>query len=290
MKKIWIASFIFAAATAFAQDTCTELCSSCLDNNESGPCAKAEKICKCTEMIANLKVELQGDANNKTATGSVYESNAQTATAENRQAQDQSYENAVFWMGFSIAYESFMEQMEGDVRVDEFYHHLGINAGAVLRWDLYHWLSFITGINAIYHYAEYSQTLAYHRNGENNNILYNNIMVEIPLQFRFALSFEKTKIRPFISISTHIRKPIYTWGDASLWSNMDKNTDNSSSEAHPFIDWEFMEYLGLGVELNRHVAIQWQPLLYSIRTSDPNTFAPYDGGIDTWRLNFEFTW
>ena len=82
MKKIWIASFIFAAATAFAQDTCTELCSSCLDNNESGPCAKVEKICKCTKMIANFKAELQGDANNKTATGSVYESSARIS--ENR--------------------------------------------------------------------------------------------------------------------------------------------------------------------------------------------------------------
>jgi len=283
MKKIWIASFIFAAATAFAQDTCTELCSSCLDNNESGPCAKVEKICKCTEMIANFKAELQGDANNKTATGSVYESNAQTATAENRQAQDQSYENAVFWMGFSIAYESFMEQMEdGNLEADEFYHHLGANTGLVMRWQFYHWVSFVTGFNAIYHHGQYDLDVG--------SINYHNIIVEIPLQFRFALPLEKTKIRPFISISTHIRKPIYTWGDASLWSNMDKNTDNSSSEAHPFIDWEFMEYLGLGVELNRHVAIQWQPLLYSIRTSDPNTFAPYDGGIDTWRLNFEFTW
>ena len=59
---------------------------------------------------------------------------------------------------------------------------------------------------------------------------------------------------------------------------------------YSFLDWEFIEYLGLGIELNRYVAILWQPLLYSIRTSDPNTFAPYDGGIDTWRLNFEFTW
>lgn len=286
MKKIWTALFIFAAATAFAQDTCSELCGSCLDNNESGPCAKVEEICKCTEMIANLKAELQSDASDKTATESVYESNVQSAAAENRQAQDQASENTVFWMGFSLGYESFMEQMEGDVRVDEFYHHLGINAGAVLRWDLYHWLSFITGINAIYHYAEYSQTLAYHRYGENNNILYNNIMVEIPLQFRFALSFEKTKIRPFISASTHIRKPIYVWSDTEVFW---KDFDNKGG-MYSFLDWEFMEYLGLGIELNRHVAIQWQPLLYSIRTNAYKTSNPYDNGLDTWRLGMEFTW
>ena len=82
MKKIWTALFIFAAATAFAQDTCSELCGPCLDNNESGPCAKVEEICKCTEMIANLKAELQSDASDKTVTESVYESNVQSAAQD----------------------------------------------------------------------------------------------------------------------------------------------------------------------------------------------------------------
>ena len=85
---------------------------------------------------------------------------------------------------------------------------------------------------------------------------------------------------------THIRKPIYVWSDTEVFW---KDFDNKGG-MYSFLDWEFIEYLGLGIELNRHVAILWQPLLYSIRTNAYKASNPYDNGLDTWRLGMEFTW
>lgn len=190
--------------------------------------------------------------------------------------ENNQYQNAdsdIFEFGITFAFDSFLENKIAGTTVEanEFYHHIGANLGIVMRWQLNHWMSFLTGLSAIYHHGQYEMTC---RGG--GTINYHNIMAEIPLQLRYAISFNRTRVRPFASISTNIVKPIYMWDEYD--------------GAYAIQDWEFLEYLGFGVELNRHVAIQWQPLLYSIRTNAPEKWAPYDGGIDSWRMTFEFTW
>ena len=115
--------------------------------------------------------------------------------------QHQNADSDIFEFGITFAFDSFLENKIAGTTVEanEFYHHIGANLGIVMRWQLNHWMSFLTGLSAIYHHGQYEMTC---RGG--GTINYHNIMAEIPLQLRYAISFNRTRVRPFASISTNI--------------------------------------------------------------------------------------
>ena len=228
-----------------------------------------------------------------------------------------------FYMGVSLGFDYFQEYEIANHevnRIDDFgTDHIGASLGFLLRWYFYQWGSFQTGLNAVYHHADYyfKEDDLYNYNADNahGEIDYHSILFEIPLQFRFGFPVGKTKeISPFASISTLIRKPIYAWiphyyADWS-WENRIYDdyyygydngyniyytnyyhTDNSfdCDGAFTIADWEFLEHLGFGIEFYRHFSIQWQILLISLRTNVDEIFA-YVSGLYTWRISMDFAW
>ena len=77
-------------------------------------------------------------------------------------------------------------------------------------------------------------------------------------------------------------------GDYYEYSNRDYDYDDygTSNGAFTESDWEFLGYLGFGIEFTRHVSIQWQMLLINAVTniSEPIN---YELLVDTWRINID---
>ncbi|MBR4679854.1 MAG: hypothetical protein IKP03_01920 [Fibrobacter sp.] len=229
----------------------------------------------------------------------------------------------IFYKGVSIGFEQFLEYEVANhevKRITEFgFDHVGVSLGFLLRWYFYRWGSFQTGLNTVYHHADYyfreSGLHNYNADKGWGELDYHSILLEVPLQFRFGFPIGKTKeISPFASISTLIRKPIYAWiphyyadwswenriyddyyygydNGYNLYYTNYNHTDNSfdCDGAFTIADWEFLEHLGFGIEFYRHFSIQWQILLISLRTNVDEIFA-YVNGTATWRISMDFAW
>lgn len=221
-----------------------------------------------------------------------------------------------FYMGVSLGFEQFLEYEVANhevKRITEFgFDHVGASLGFLLRWYFYRWGSFQTGLNAVYHHADYyireSDLNNYFANKAYGEIDYYSIILEIPLEFRFGFPIGKTKeISPFVGLNTLIRKPLYAWipyyyADWS-WENRIYGYDNSYVDydwyhtdnsfecdgAFSTADWEFLENLGFGIEFYRRFSIQWQVHLISLRTNVDEIFA-YISGPATWRINMDIAW
>ena len=125
---------------------------------------------------------------------------------------------------------------------------------------------------------------------------YHSIMAEIPLTFRFGIPFV---LSPYVSLAIHVRKPIYAWidydadvnvrlGNYYEYSSRDYEYDDygSSSSAFTEDDWEFLGYLGFGLEVTRHLSVQWQMLLINAVTYN-DEILNYKLLTDTWRLSLD---
>lgn len=219
----------------------------------------------------------------------------------------------IFYKGISLGFEQFQEETVANFDVkkaDEIQDHFGINLGFLLRWYFYSHGSFQTGLNAVwyhgYYYLEDNRFYAarntdyyYH----NTTVEYHNLMAEIPLTVRFGLPF---KFSPYLSLSAHIRKPIYAWVDYDAYfswglrGEFDYNSysydsqsynyddDNSSDGAFSIADWEFLGYVGAGFEITRHVSLQWQMVLVNAVTYSNEIFN-YKVA-ETWRIGLDFAW
>jgi len=156
-------------------------------------------------------------------------------------------------------------------------YDFGINAGFLFRSYFNEVVSFNIGLNAIYHIAEYEQESFY--------IQYSTIMAEIPLGFRFGIPLGPLPISPFISTSFHIRKPIYHWIDLEVgryYSWIEESGDGAAA----IDEWEFVPLLGVGLELSRHFAFEFQWYIGSFSIYDGGFHKTYDYG-SSWRLKFE---
>ncbi len=218
-----------------------------------------------------------------------------------------------FYKGITLNFELFQEREIANYevqRINDFgTDHMGATLGFLLRWYFYRWGSFQTGLNAVYHHADYylkeSDLYSYQAEKVDGELEYHSIALEIPLEFRFGFPLGSAKeISPFVSLNTLIRKPLYAWiysdvnwrwqiqmynyytfYDETLHEENSFDCDGAFSAA----DWDFLEYLGFGIEFYRHVSIQWQILLLSLRTNVDEPFA-YVGGSATWRISMDFAW
>lgn len=351
-----------SAAQVFAENQCIELCSSCMNNDKQDVCAKVESLCKCSDILESLKLELlstnsstidttqatqapfdtsispidslaEADSTEHNDSAITIVTTQDTQVVEKRQvfsqgeqninvtvsvvtekekvkeepAPSQTKKNRIFYLGLSLGFEQFQEYTVANYEVyeaDEFYDHLGTNLGLFLRWYFYSAGSFQFGLNAIYHHGYNDiQGSDFKIGGEQINynhdvsINYHSIMAEIPLTFRFGIPFI---VSPYLSLGIHVRKPIYAWIDYDVdvtfhlgnyysYSNRDYDFDEHGGYHGAFadIDWEFLGYLGFGIELTRHISIQWQMLLINAVTYSANVLN-YKLLADTWRLSLDF--
>lgn len=228
-------------------------------------------------------------------------SNEQTSPAPENKPKDR-----IFYFGISLAFDKFDEYTVANYDVhggDRDFDNIGANLGFLLRWYMLKSISFQTGLNMVYHHG-YSDIKdselkvgwgAYHYSHD-ISIEYHNLMAEIPLTFRFGIPFV---ISPYVSLSIHVRKPLYAWidydfdyewqfGNDYSYSSRYYDYDDYGSNGGGFTedDWEFLGYLGFGLELTRHLSIQWQMLLINAVTYTTEILN-YKLLTDTWRLNLD---
>lgn len=166
--------------------------------------------------------------------------------------------------------------------------------GAIFRWYMYPYGSFQFGLGAVYQYSDYDIL------DREAGVSYHNIVGEIPLSFRFGFPVGLGHaIVPFISTSLNVRKPIYAWTyvwyekSYSWWKEgyRHESSYEDSRDLNDFYDpedFEFLNFIGFGVEIFRHVSIEWQLLIMSLRTYDGDNWECYNEGTDTWRLKLDF--
>lgn len=231
-----------------------------------------------------------------------------TPTTPQHVEQNPDKKDRIFYKGISLGFEQFQEETVANYDVkkaDEIQDHFGINLGFLLRWYFYSHGSFQTGLNTVWHHGYYyldenrfyvGGAAYYYSHGI--SVEYHNIMAEIPLTVRFGLPF---KFSPYISLSVHIRKPIYAWVDYDAYfrwglgnfddgdyQNYGYDDYNSSDGAFSIADWEFLGYIGAGFEITRHVSLQWQMALVNAVTYS-NEILNYKIA-ETWRIGLDFAW
>ena len=101
------------------------------------------------------------------------------------------------YKGISLAFESYLDKEVGNYDVKP-QKQWGLNLGFFKRWYFYQWGSFQTGINAVYHQAEYEfeheemnnyyapYYYNFYRSSYDSEIDYINVMLEVPLQVRLG--------------------------------------------------------------------------------------------------------
>jgi len=118
-------------------------------------------------------------------------------------------------------------------------------------------------------------------------------MLEVPLQVRLGFPLGKAKkISPFVSASFHIRKPIYIWMDYDIIVDSYHHKEGSYSDSYGVSDWEFLTFVGLGIEISRAFSFQWQFLPVSIVTNTSaitNYYCDDSDGM-TWRFSMDASW
>lgn len=262
------------------------------DSSVQNDSAVTASTAQDTQVVETSQAPVQGEQNTATA----------APVAAEKEKKDR-----IFYFGLSLGFEQFLEKTIADYEVEgseEFYDHIGANLGFFLRWYFYRAGSFQFGLNAIYHHGYYDIEESDYRVGGDSyyynhdvSINYHSIMAEIPLTFRFGIPFV---LSPYLSLDIHVRKPIYAWidydvdismqlGDYYSYSNRDYDYDDygTSSGAFTADDWEFLGYLGFGIEFTRHVSIQWQMLLINAVTYAGDEPINYELLADTWRINLD---
>jgi hypothetical protein len=68
--------------------------------------------------------------------------------------------------------------------------------------------------------------------------------------------------------------------------------DGSYSDFYAFSDWEFLTFVGFGIEMSRAISFQWQFLPVSIVTNTDaitNYYCDDSDGM-TWRFSIDASW
>ena len=266
------------------------------DSSEHNDSAITVITSQDTQVVEKRQVPSQGEQN----------INVTVSVVTEKEAPPQEKKDRIFYFGISLGFEQFQEETIANYEVEdavEYYEHIGANLGFFLRWYFYRAGSFQFGLNAIYHHGYYDIEESDYRIGGNQyyynhdvSIDYHSIMAEIPLTFRFGIPFV---LSPYLSLDIHVRKPMYAWidydadvtvrlGDSYDYSSRNYRYDDYGSSCSAFADsdWEFLGYLGFGIEFTRHVSVQWQMLLFNALTYTDET-VNYKLLTDTWRLGLD---
>ena len=229
---------------------------------------------------------------------------AEPAPAEEPKAE-KSPKDDIFYIGITASFEMFQETMVAGYRVDETNPGIGGYFGFLLRWYFVNGVASIqTGLNGVFHYAyndlktildEYEFGSRYDIYDQDVFIEYYLLGAEIPMELRVGVPSKI--LRPFVSTSANFRKPIFAtvnYGfdvkvldDSYSFGVYDR--EDGENWDHDFFDtsdWEFVGYLGLGIEITRHFSLQYQWLLWSARTYDEVAY----NSLDSWKVSLDIAW
>ena len=207
-----------------------------------------------------------------------------------------SSESRSTYFGLVLAFERPKSEDYYGLNLDEFHDAFGINLGFFFRKYFNRFISFNIGLNAVFHYGDYDIYYEYDHLYNDHDYWYidydswedlkpSTIMAEIPFGFRFGIPLGSLPISPFISTNFHIRKPIYQW----IYSESDEHTHvyNDFTTAS---DWEFIHFLGIGLEISRHFSLELQYYSGNFRTYNCNEDAGAEQGYinsESWRIKLE---
>lgn len=155
--------------------------------------------------------------------------------------------------------------------------------GYLARWYFYSAGSFQLGINALVE----SVTLA---EAEYSYLDFNvdqiNLIAEIPVEARFGIPLSEY-FAPFVSFSLNARKYIYGWFEYEMensWLYNDATEDGFYESG----DIDFLYFLGIGIEITKHFAIQYQWLISGIGWRSGYEFDYDEDVTNRFSLDFAF--
>ena len=195
-------------------------------------------------------------------------------SSTNKETKTDKAKNSFF--GISLAFASLttsafygkpLQDLDG-------YFEFGANLGFFHRIYFNRIVSFNYGLNAEFHHGWYC-----------GFVDFSTIMAEIPLGFRFGIiPLGTSQVSLFLSANFHIRKPIF------LIRQFD--SEGVYNDFASFSDWEFINLLGLGIEITRHFSIEFQWFAGNFRIYEgpfgTDAEQSYLNGSDSWRIKIDF--
>jgi hypothetical protein len=155
--------------------------------------------------------------------------------------------------------------------------------GYLARWYFYSAGSFQLGINALVE----SVTLA---EAEYSYLDFNvdqiSLVAEIPIELRFGIPLSEY-FAPFVSFSLNARKYIYGWFKYEMensWLYNDATEDGFYESG----DIDFLYFLGIGIEITKHFAIQYQWLISGIGWRSSYDFNYDEDFTNRFSMDFAF--
>lgn len=173
--------------------------------------------------------------------------------------------------------------------------------GYLARWYFYSAGSFQLGINALVESVTLAEAEYSYSSFVDSDLEYDveqiNLIAEIPVEVRFGIPLSEY-FAPFVSFSLNARKYIYGWFkyemDAS-WSVGDNyyNTGYEYNDAtedgfYESGDIDFLYFLGIGIEITKHFAIQYQWLISGIGWRSGYEFDYAEDVTNRFSLDFAF--
>lgn len=169
---------------------------------------------------------------------------------ENKKEKEKTFYSGISLNIGSLDRESYFEDFDEDE------DGLIGGIGYLVRWYFYSAGSFQLGINALVE----SVTLA---EAEYTYLDFNvdqiSLVAEIPVEVRFGIPLDEY-FAPFVSFSLNARKYIYGWFEYEMENSWLYN-DVTEDGFYEGSDIDLLFFFGIGIEISKHFAIQYQWLI-----------------------------
>lgn len=169
---------------------------------------------------------------------------------ENKSEKEKTFYSGISLNIGSLDRESYFEDFDEDE------DGLIGGIGYLARWYFYSAGSFQLGINALVE----SVTLA---EAEYSYLDFNvdqiSLVAEIPIELRFGIPLDEY-FAPFVSFSLNARKYIYGWFEYEMENSWLYN-DATEDGFYEGSDIDLLFFFGIGIEISKHFAIQYQWLI-----------------------------
>lgn len=169
---------------------------------------------------------------------------------ENKKEKEKTFYSGISLNIGSLDRESYFEDFDEDE------DGLIGGIGYLARWYFYSAGSFQLGINALVE----SVTMA---EGDYSYLDFNvdqiSLVAEIPVEVRFGIPLDEY-FAPFVSFSLNARKYIYGWFEYEMENSWLYN-DATEDGFYEGSDIDLLFFFGIGIEISKHFAIQYQWLI-----------------------------
>lgn len=211
----------------------------------------------------------------------------------------------IFYWGIGLVVGSLDENDFLENHIDganEMVGDLNIEAGIsfLFRWYFYSAGSFQFGLSALYRHHDYMHTNGQYLGEISNSLFgtsyetlfvdlwaeYHELLAEIPLSLRIGIPIVKF-FAPFADLTFSVRKPIYGWNTADIYGWRVDETFNWDGDFYSEEDWEFLLWLGPGIEFTKHFSVE---ILFMLIDAKSGIGHNYTDENDSFRLNLQFAW